>query len=745
VPGDSATVQLGINGALDGDTVFVAAGTYSGPGNEAIRFLGKKILLKSEAGPEQTILLTLDTVRTIIFDNGEDSNSILDGFTISGGYEEDFDWSYFYRGGISSKGASPIIQNCVVSGCFAFPGGGAYFEGGKPVVKNCIFKNNHALYLGGAIYAYCDTASFLDSRIINNHVKTPADSIFGGGGGVTNYLGHSRFVGCYIGQNRGTGWDVSQIPGSLIEAFGGGILCFYGNLEIDSCTLAQNSAGVGGAITLLTASASINQSLIYNNTAILYAGIWGFSYSGETSVLNCTFACNYSAKNGGDGIVYYCGFSYPFGDIGQLDVNTDYNNLANYAFDRKLIVKNNIFAFNSSAAIYNCGNEEDCYITYNNVWNTVSGPDYSGISIDPAISGNISADPLFCEVSDSGFRLDVSSPCVGTGEDGSNMGVFGIGCYMYDGSSPKSVVANLIDDGLDSAPINQPIIDSAMNQTNPWDTLIIETDLDDAYIDQLMVDKPLYIYGQGMTGPDAFNLTSSDWWPYHTAPAVFLQSFCIFQNMHMYQDNILHTSDLFAIGIRQCSPIIKDCYFWSNDGLGFPAPQHIYEDASPIIRNCHIKSGLLMWGAFDCVASHNYWGYDHCYFMNDYEIIDGVEYPGRGYVLWQPCLTETPTDVHEELPYIPTKLELDQNHPNPFNASTTISFAIPRKTTIKLNIYNILGQEVNTLFAGEKQAGRHSLIWNGKDHKARPVPSGIYIYKLNTLNNEISRKMVLIK
>jgi hypothetical protein len=79
VPGDSSTIQGGINGAVNADTVLVAQGTYY----EHINFNGKAILVTSEAGAQSTIIRKLyDGFAMVTFSSGDDSSSILDAFTI---------------------------------------------------------------------------------------------------------------------------------------------------------------------------------------------------------------------------------------------------------------------------------------------------------------------------------------------------------------------------------------------------------------------------------------------------------------------------------------------------------------------------------------------------------------------------------------------------------------------------------------------------------------------------------------
>ncbi|HPI42896.1 MAG TPA: FlgD immunoglobulin-like domain containing protein [Candidatus Cloacimonas acidaminovorans] len=91
-------------------------------------------------------------------------------------------------------------------------------------------------------------------------------------------------------------------------------------------------------------------------------------------------------------------------------------------------------------------------------------------------------------------------------------------------------------------------------------------------------------------------------------------------------------------------------------------------------------------------------------------------------------------------------LILHQNYPNPFNPETTISFTLKDTTlSLKLNIYNIKGQLVKTLYDGALQKGQHSFVWNGTDETNCQVSSGVYFYRLSNGKESRQRKMVLMK
>ena len=89
---------------------------------------------------------------------------------------------------------------------------------------------------------------------------------------------------------------------------------------------------------------------------------------------------------------------------------------------------------------------------------------------------------------------------------------------------------------------------------------------------------------------------------------------------------------------------------------------------------------------------------------------------------------------------VPTDYKLSQNYPNPFNPATKIQYSISKASNVKLTIYNMLGQRVEVLVDGFRNAGSYEVTWNAKS-----LPSGVYIYTIESSNNLISKKMTLLK
>jgi hypothetical protein len=94
---------------------------------------------------------------------------------------------------------------------------------------------------------------------------------------------------------------------------------------------------------------------------------------------------------------------------------------------------------------------------------------------------------------------------------------------------------------------------------------------------------------------------------------------------------------------------------------------------------------------------------------------------------------------------LPLAFYLEQNHPNPFTASTRIAFGIGETTDVSLNIYDISGRLVRVLIDGNRDARRYETLWDGIDNKGQAVASGVYFYRLTAGNRTLTKKMLLLK
>ena len=156
-------IQGAINAAANGDTIIVRNGIYTGPNNRNLNFAGKAITLQSENGPDNCIINPQQQGRGFVFLSGENSNTIVDGSTVTGGVSS-------IGGGILCLTSSPTIQNCKIIGNMAaqFGGGMFNFNGAAPIVKNCVFKNNISFQLAGAICNFGSGSKFINCSISAN-------------------------------------------------------------------------------------------------------------------------------------------------------------------------------------------------------------------------------------------------------------------------------------------------------------------------------------------------------------------------------------------------------------------------------------------------------------------------------------------------------------------------------------------------------------------------------------------------
>jgi len=358
VPGDQPTIQAGIDAALNGDTVLVADGTYTGTGNRDIDFLGKAITVRSENGAESCIVDCEQAGRGFIFQSGENQDSILQGFTIENGRNQFkgggiyvYDSSptlrenrlqgnvaerihgqerglgggiylegssarilentfhdnetedhlgqenYGYGAGLYATGCSLDISDNTFSGNRAYKGGGFYCVlGDSTIITGNLVSDN----IGSAIATYDDNSTITGNQIVGNHGP------FGGlSAGGTN----SVASGNTIADNEPWGilaHDNITISSNLISGNlgGGGIYCDDDNPTITGNIITDNESGnYGGGIHLFRADPIITGNVIIGNRARRGGG--GIHVEvGEPLIADNLIAANtaYGTSAGGGGI-----------------------------------------------------------------------------------------------------------------------------------------------------------------------------------------------------------------------------------------------------------------------------------------------------------------------------------------------------------------------------------------------------------------------------------------------------------
>jgi hypothetical protein len=115
-----------------------------------------------------------------------------------------------------------------------------------------------------------------------------------------------------------------------------------------------------------------------------------------------------------------------------------------------------------------------------------------------------------------------------------------------------------------------------------------------------------------------------------------------------------------------------------------------------------------------------------------------------GRVIFSGEIAGTPTAVSQRST-LPGSLKVLRNYPNPFNPSTTIEYSVPSLGIVTLEVFNITGQKVHTLFSGQLPAGVYSIVWEGKNENGTPAPSGIYFSRLTMGEMVSTYRMLLLK
>jgi predicted outer membrane repeat protein len=406
------TIQAAADAAAPGDTILLESGTYTGAGNREIDFLGKDLLLTSAAGAEATLIDCEYEGRGFYLHSSESRACVIQNVKITRGQAS----------GVRLSGASPTLKGLIVQ--YGSPSGGISLTSSGAAIEDCLIQGNHSSSDGGGVLigSGCDSVEIRRCTLSGNSAS------WGGGlymlcsGSILIedvYFGNNAASwtggGAYIANSSSAVLSGTTFSGNSSGSKGGGLYAANASVQIDHCAFHSNSSVNGGGAFLTEAQSVVeirSTSFIDNEASFGGGGLTTLNWA-QTRLVDCSFVANSARPDKG----------------GSIDA---YWHTVN-------ILENVIVSYSTQGLGLRGVDEAALTISCSDVFGNPGG-NYGGQWSDQTgLNGNLSLDPLYCDLAGQDFTLADESPCLPVNNDcGVLIGAFDEGCTLTGAGAAES-------------------------------------------------------------------------------------------------------------------------------------------------------------------------------------------------------------------------------------------------------------------------------------------------------------------
>ena len=631
------------------------------------------------------------------FGSGEDTTSVLYGFTITGG-----------------KGGNPpeATHNAWGAGGIAIDAGAKIIY--NKIVFNTVTSPHEYAYGGGILVVPTQPVQIIENIIANNRVIGKTEEEGGGGGIFCVYVDNSELIiADNIIANNSVISTLDAVKGS-----GGGINYTHStaNPKIRNNLIINNRAKIGGAFKFIDFvsddenSTIINNTIVNNQASFTGGAIWT---ENPLTVVNSILWGNRAPNNpqiyGAVNVEYSNvegGYSHGNGNIDQDPLFADTVN----------------YYLTALSPCVDAGNPEGFF-------NDVEDPNNPGFPLFPALGG---------------LRND--------------MGAYGGNSYMIYAQVPNYFIRNCSLNNTYQVPGTDTLIITS-EIFSPDNQLVEVQAIIENYDGSISDTVLMFDDGTHKDSIAGDGFYTSLWVvpngeeDYQIHISIYLSDYeylVTLKNAANFTSKGLITLESMAITFGNEIPNpperIKFSLTLRNDGITdtvYDVDVNIILPDNPLIVNS--TTGIPLFGDISPGESLTNTSRDFALTFLDgcssasYEF--GIEITSNNIVYWYDTFTiDVVVGIEDGSSNLPKEFALEQNYPNPFNPTTKISFSIPKASFTKLIVYDLLGREIKVLVKEEKPAGNYEVAFN-----ASGLSSGLYFYKLKTGNFVETKKMILLR